>query len=96
MQTIRVTVEGGIVQDVENVPHGFEVEVRDFDSDECEDDCDRCEMTDAGERFHRTIYHGATDPAAMLADLVRWYDTESDDRDLDDPVWERARRMVAS
>jgi hypothetical protein len=95
MKAIYVTVEGGIVQSVEGIPSGTRVEVWDFD--DCSDEaCEQCEKNAAGESFHRSIYHGTSDPAAILADLVRWYDLEGDERELDDPIWERARRAVAS
>jgi hypothetical protein len=50
---INVTVEGGLVQDVNGVPHGIEVRVEDYD------DGDESHPTwDAGKECHVTIYKG--------------------------------------
>jgi len=46
---ILVTVEGGVVQSVCNVPLGVEVEVRDYDCD----GCDEALLVDAnGDHYH--------------------------------------------
>lgn len=39
-QTIKITIEGGCLQDVENLPAGWDYELVDLDTGDCEDDED--------------------------------------------------------
>lgn len=45
---IRVTVSGGVVQDISGVPRGVEVEVRDYD---CDERADETLVDDNGDRY---------------------------------------------
>jgi hypothetical protein len=44
MEKIIVTVQGGLVQAIERIPAGVEIEVRDFDTDEGPEEDDRVQM----------------------------------------------------
>jgi hypothetical protein len=39
---VVVTVSGGLIQDIEGIPPGVEIEVRDYDISEYRDPCPRC------------------------------------------------------
>lgn len=54
LQPIRVTVEGGIVQNVDRIPGGVQVEINDYDGDH--EECEDCSKNEDGELFHRSIY----------------------------------------
>jgi hypothetical protein len=53
---IRVTVVGGVVQQVAGVPPGVRVEVWDYDTEGARED--ECEVDAEGDAFTRAIYEG--------------------------------------
>jgi len=53
MKTVRVTVEGGVVQHIE-VPEGVQVVVRDYDVDGTE--ADQFEQDQNGDRFIESVW----------------------------------------
>ena len=54
--TILVTVEGGVIQDIENIPLGIEVVVHDYDVEGCEGPT---EFDDDGQHYIESIYFEA-------------------------------------
>lgn len=55
---IIITVDGGIIQEIEGIPPGIEIEVRDFDTEGSDDP--RIEEFN-GERAFVTIWEGCKD-----------------------------------
>lgn len=53
MKIVRVTVEGGVVQNVE-VPKGVRVIVKDYDVEGCDDD--QLEQDEAGDSFITSVW----------------------------------------
>jgi hypothetical protein len=46
--TIRITIEGGVIQNIDDIPPGVQVIVRDYDVDGSEDDLGQ---DDNGDKF---------------------------------------------
>lgn len=59
---IIVTVQGGVVQDIENITPGIEVEVHDYDVEttDPDDHLHPHEHDDDGEPFIRTVWKGGS------------------------------------
>lgn len=56
MKTITITVEGGVIQDIEGIPNDVLIEVWDFDTDGVEDS--RVTTNDIGEAYVLSVYEG--------------------------------------
>jgi len=55
---IRITVEGGVIQAVENVPEGVIVEVWDFDTEGAPEGDERIRKNEDGDRYYYAAYRG--------------------------------------
>ena len=56
MITLTITVNGGLIQDIEGIPEGMEVVVMDFDTEGVEsDDADMHELED-GTEYIRSVW----------------------------------------
>jgi len=53
---ILITVEGGIIQDIDNIPPGLQVVVHDYDAEGCEGPT---EIDDDGQHYIESIYFEA-------------------------------------
>ena len=51
MKTIVITISGGIVQEIENIPEGVVVEVQDFDIDEIDPELHGVYTNKRGEEY---------------------------------------------
>lgn len=69
MQTIRIIVEGGVIQNVLDVPEGVEVEVRDYDVDGGEQDLE-LEEDDRGDHYVKSVYAGREPKAVPFPALL--------------------------
>jgi len=54
MKIIEITVEGGVIQHIDNIPEGIEVHVRDFDVDD--DTHPEVEFNDNKEPYYLGIW----------------------------------------
>jgi hypothetical protein len=54
MNTIIVHVDGGVVQDIEGIPPGIEVHVRDYDTDWA--DPGQCPVNEHGRAYYLAVY----------------------------------------
>ena len=59
---IVITLDGGLVQNVENIPAGFEIEVRDFDTEGMEWGPDLTDFQGAGGEAFVSIWRPHEDP----------------------------------
>ena len=57
---IRITMEGGVIQAVDNVPEGVRVVVMDFDVEGYDES--ELKTNDRGERYHEIVYDGCELP----------------------------------
>ena len=57
-EPIIITVEGGVIQSIDNIPPGQVVQVWDFDT-ECAEDEEELQENEQGERFYLSEYVGA-------------------------------------
>lgn len=55
MQKIIVVMEGGIIQDIQHIPAGIAIEVRDFDVEGSDEELSK---TDEGEEYVESIFRG--------------------------------------
>lgn len=85
MTTIRVTVEGGIVQWIENVPPGVRVEVWDFDKDH--DRCEDCVQNADGDWYHMSYEDGPPAPNPKAPHAGCEYCANCGSRDVQCAAW---------
>ena len=58
---IRITMEGGVIQAVENVPDGVRVVVMDFDVDGCQDESE-LKRNGKGDLYREVVYDNEGEP----------------------------------
>ena len=57
--TILIVVEGGVIQNIEGIPAGVQVEVRDYDVEGCEPG-DDLKTNDVGDEYFESIWQAFT------------------------------------
>lgn len=53
---ILITVDGGIIQDICDIPDNIEIEVHDYDCDEYETDDNNVETDENGDEYWKSIW----------------------------------------
>ena len=53
---ILITVEGGVIQDISNIPENTEVEVYDYDCDEYPNDNNNVEVDEDGDEYWKSVW----------------------------------------
>ena len=52
---LLIVVEGGLIQDIKNIPEGLEIEIRDYDADQYSyDDLEAMKADEDGRRYFVT------------------------------------------